>query len=213
LAATKEWQGSVEGKRRSLIEGRRIGNQLIEIRFHGRSETLEQEAPRFWCVELALSGRLKRKPRGPQDRSFWERAVTNPLKRDPAEPRGLEDALRCCREGRRVLFCSGHESPELARQCYQEFVAAVEEGQRAKRRVKRQGGPDEVEELLAQVSGWCSEQHGRQTQIAKAIGTKPQAINDWIHGRKKPAAKYALRLARFLYHHVRPAFNAFIRRE
>jgi DNA-binding XRE family transcriptional regulator len=89
-------------------------------------------------------------------------------------------------------------------------VAAVKEGQKA-RRLKRLGGPDEVEELLAQVSGWCSEQHGRQTQIAKAIGAKPQAINDWINGRKKPTAKYALRLARFLYHQVRPAFIAFIR--
>jgi DNA-binding XRE family transcriptional regulator len=89
-------------------------------------------------------------------------------------------------------------------------VAAVEEGQKA-RRLKRPGGPDEVEELLAQVSDWCSEQHGRQTQIAKAIGTKPQTINDWLNGRKRPTAKYALRLARFLYHQVRPAFNAFIR--
>jgi DNA-binding XRE family transcriptional regulator len=90
-------------------------------------------------------------------------------------------------------------------------VTAVKEGQKARRRLKRLSGRDEVEELLAQVSGWCSEQHGRQTQIAKAIGTKPQAINDWISGRKKPTAKYALSLARFLYHKVRPAFNAFIR--
>jgi hypothetical protein len=178
----RRWQESAEGKSRRIIEQCRIGNQRIEIRFHGRSETLEQEPPRFWYVHLALSGRPKRgraKPRGPEDRAFWELAASDPLARDPAEPRGLEDALRCCREGRRVLFSSGHESPELARQYYQEFVDAVKEGEKARRRLKRLGDPDELEELLAQVSGWCSEQRGRQTQIAKAIGTKPQTISQW----------------------------------
>lgn len=94
--------------------------------------------------------------------------------------KGFEDALRCCRADRRVLFSSEHESPELARQYYQEFVAAVKKGQRARRRLKRLSGPDEVEELLAQVSDWCSDQRGRQTQIVKAIGTKPQGINKAI---------------------------------
>jgi hypothetical protein len=59
-------------------------------------------------------------------------------------------------------------------------VVAVKEGEQARRRLKRLGDPDEVEELLDQVSGWCSEQHGRQTQIAKAIGTKPQTINVFL---------------------------------
>jgi DNA-binding XRE family transcriptional regulator len=90
-------------------------------------------------------------------------------------------------------------------------VAAVKEGEKTRRRVKRLAGPDEVEELLVLVSGWCSEQRGRQTQIAKAISTKPQTINDWINGRKKPTAKYALRMTRFLYQQVRPAFIAFIK--
>lgn len=92
-----------------FIAGCRIGSQRIEIRFDGLSKTLEREAARFWHVELAVSGRLKREPRGSKDALFWELGVSDPL-----------EALRCCREGRRILFSSEHESPELARQCYQE---------------------------------------------------------------------------------------------
>jgi hypothetical protein len=38
---------------------------------------------------------------------------------------------------------------------------------------------------LAKLGDWCAEKRGRQSDLARAIEATPQAVNDWLNGRKK----------------------------
>ena len=52
--------------------------------------------------------------------------------------------------------------------------------------------------LLAGLGDWCAEKRGRQTEVARAIGATPQAVNDWLNGRKKLSGEQTLRVQEFL---------------
>jgi hypothetical protein len=73
---------------------------------------------------------------------FWELGVSDPL-----------EALRCCREGRRILFSSEHESPELARQCYQES-AVVSSGRETKDACQLGVQPQQILSQVFGASSW-----------------------------------------------------------
>jgi hypothetical protein len=50
--------------------------------------------------------------------------------------------------------------------------------------------PSELSQsLLAQLAHWCGQGWGRQSYVAKAVGTTPQKVNDWLNGRKKMSAE------------------------
>jgi DNA-binding transcriptional regulator YdaS (Cro superfamily) len=55
-----------------------------------------------------------------------------------------------------------------------------------------------AQELLARLSFWCEQKWGRQSAVAKAIGTSPQIVNDWLAGRKSVTGEQALRVQEFL---------------
>jgi hypothetical protein len=74
---------------------------------------------------------------------------------------------------------------------HREAVKIIRDHQRA-------GRPEQTQMLLAVLSDWCGEKWGRQTQAARTIGATPQAVNDWLNGRKKMSAEQALRLAEYL---------------
>ena len=59
-------------------------------------------------------------------------------------------------------------------------------------------GPEKAQELLAELGDWCAEKRGRQSDLARAIGASPQAVNDWLNGRKKMTGEQALRVQEFL---------------
>ena len=57
---------------------------------------------------------------------------------------------------------------------------------------------DESERLLQDLRKWTSAKHGRQVEIARAIGTSKQKVSDWLSGRVKPGVRWHFEIRRFL---------------
>jgi hypothetical protein len=55
-----------------------------------------------------------------------------------------------------------------------------------------------TKQLLDALKAWCDEKYGRQTEIAKILGVKPQTVNDWFGGRKQLMGEQALAIQEFL---------------
>jgi len=55
-----------------------------------------------------------------------------------------------------------------------------------------------TERLLAELKSWCTKKYGRQSEIARAIGTYPQTVNAWFGGRKTPTSEQTLAIQEFL---------------
>jgi len=62
---------------------------------------------------------------------------------------------------------------------------------------------EKAQELLAQLAFWCEQEWGRQSLVARTVGTSPQMVNDWINGRKKMAGEQALRVEELLKKQLR----------
>jgi hypothetical protein len=59
--------------------------------------------------------------------------------------------------------------------------------------------PSELSQsLLAKLTYWCEQGWGRQTQVARTVGTTPQTVNDWLNSRKKMTGEQALRVLAFI---------------
>ena len=52
--------------------------------------------------------------------------------------------------------------------------------------------------LMEDLKSWCSRERGRQAEVARAIETTPQTVNDWLSGRKQLTGEQALALQEFL---------------
>jgi hypothetical protein len=50
------------------------------------------------------------------------------------------------------------------------------------------------EEFLIRLAIWCKGERGRQTDLAKEVGTTPQRVNDWLALRKTMSAEQVLRV-------------------
>jgi hypothetical protein len=48
-----------------------------------------------------------------------------------------------------------------------------------------------IERLIEDVSAWCSQKRGRQTELADLLGVHRSAITNWFAGRQGPTAKQA----------------------
>jgi len=57
--------------------------------------------------------------------------------------------------------------------------------------------PEEVELLLIELQAWCKEKHGRQRELADAIGVSEQVVSNWLYRRKNPSLPYWLKLVAF----------------
>jgi transcriptional regulator with XRE-family HTH domain len=55
----------------------------------------------------------------------------------------------------------------------------------------------EVDQLLADLRKWC-EPHGRQQQLADALGLKKAIVSHWINGRRKPSLDGFFKIQEFL---------------
>ena len=86
-------------------------------------------------------------------------------------------------------------TPENALNHHRLLSTAVRRHERLER---KSTGPEKAEELLALLGDWCAEKRGRQSELVRAIGATPQAVNDWLQGRKRMTGEQALRVKEFV---------------
>ena len=58
--------------------------------------------------------------------------------------------------------------------------------------------PPRTQYILDQLKVWCDAKYGRRTEVADELGLPPQAITDWLKGRRQPTAEQVLHLQDFL---------------
>ena len=52
--------------------------------------------------------------------------------------------------------------------------------------------------LLNELRQWCTEERGRQAEVARFLGVFPQAVSDWFAEKKQPTGEQALAIQEFL---------------
>jgi transcriptional regulator with XRE-family HTH domain len=55
-----------------------------------------------------------------------------------------------------------------------------------------------VRNLLNELRQWCTQQHGRQSEVARVLGVFPQAVSDWFLDKKQPTGEQVLAIQEFL---------------
>jgi DNA-binding transcriptional regulator YiaG len=189
------WWYMQGGMRRSRIRRDYINGRLIETSFTARSRSLD--GPHlFWLVSLsALPPAPDRPPRG---LVATIAAQLMPI----GTPRYsvLKDALRASPPFEWAAFFGTLEKALT-------IHAQIKNALRAKERLTEKM-PDKTQELLLELQFWCSQQWGRQTQVAKVVGTTPQTVNDWLTGRKKMTGEQALRVQELIARKVRSGSDA-----
>jgi transcriptional regulator with XRE-family HTH domain len=58
--------------------------------------------------------------------------------------------------------------------------------------------PSKLEALLKETKAWCAQKHGRQAQLARALGVHRYTVNLWLRGKQKPTAESVLQLEAFM---------------
>jgi len=56
----------------------------------------------------------------------------------------------------------------------------------------------EVDDLMERMADWCSQKHGRQQEIARAIGVSRQHVANLLARRRKPTLAQFLAIRDFL---------------
>ena len=56
----------------------------------------------------------------------------------------------------------------------------------------------ELEELLSGLRAWAEAKHGRQKELAEAMGVTENTISHWLGGRKRPSLAMFFKLKAFL---------------
>jgi len=54
--------------------------------------------------------------------------------------------------------------------------------------------------LLERAARWCAKRHGRQAELAEALGERRQTVNNWMALRQAPTSEQTLKLLQFLQH-------------
>jgi transcriptional regulator with XRE-family HTH domain len=57
---------------------------------------------------------------------------------------------------------------------------------------------DELKRVMQALKQWAKQGHGRQKQIADAIGVTEPTLSNWIAGRKRPSLAKFFALREFL---------------
>ena len=65
----------------------------------------------------------------------------------------------------------------------------------------------ELRKFMEQLKQWCSEERGRQAQLAQEFAVPRQLVNDWITLRKKPGLDKYFALQSFLNKQLRSNHN------
>jgi hypothetical protein len=170
------------GERLSRIKLDCVGNSLIETSFTGQSNALDGSLL-FWLVRFSGSAEpsTKRRP------GSLLAALDSPLGR---RCEALEEALLASPPFRLERYFGTLEAAL-------EFHALVKKRARAKERQSKKM-PEKTQELLVELQYWCEQKWGRQTQVARAVGTTPQIVSDWLSGRKKMTGEQTLRVQELL---------------
>jgi predicted XRE-type DNA-binding protein len=178
--ATKWWYAQ-GGARRSKIKIDCIGRFVVETSFRIASRVLD--GPHlFWQVTLSSPPPLK------DDSSGGFLSALNTILTPVCNT--LEEAWRAAPPWR---FHQRFGTREAAL----EFHALVKKQAGAKERMTKKM-PEKTQELLIELGYWCEQKWGRQAQVARAVGTTPQTVNDWLNGRKKMTGEQSLRVMELL---------------
>jgi hypothetical protein len=180
-----KWKEFGPGKRLSKLQYNATGNYSLAAGFNGESRSVD--GPHLW----------------------WETVVVKYESSAPARqknsPDGFLDVFTATLRKRcstlRELFKSESEAvyserlatPQEALATYQVALKSVRVHV-----IHSSVRPEPSQELLAQLAFWCEKGWGRQTALAKELGTTPQRVNDWLNGRKKMNADQALFVSEFL---------------
>jgi hypothetical protein len=64
--------------------------------------------------------------------------------------------------------------------------------------------PPKTRAIVDQLKEWCEAEYGRKSEVARAIGTKPQVITNWFGNWQGPTAEQILTVIDFLKNQERP---------
>jgi hypothetical protein len=174
------------GQKRSVLKRQLLGEYLIETRFYGEVQMVAGEEPNFWRVRLT-------KPPDPAVvlNSFLGALNSTIQSKMSGKAETIDEILR--HEGP-VEHELSFDTREDALNHHQQLCTAV----RRHERLKVGTGAEKAEALLAELGDWCAGKRGRQSELARAIGATPQAVNDWLQGRKRMTGEQALRVKEFV---------------
>src|SRR5262249_9518743 len=174
------------GRRLSKLRYDQVEKYSVETRFSGKSYS--PDGPHlFWSLEVTkYEGSPSHRSKDPS--GGFLTALEDTLALKCATIQQLFDAEP------RATYLEHFATREEALAAHAEMLKAVRKQARRAAIV-----PSELSQsLLAQLSYWCKQGWGRQTQVAKAVGTTPQTVNDWLNGRKKMTGEQALRASAFI---------------
>jgi transcriptional regulator with XRE-family HTH domain len=57
---------------------------------------------------------------------------------------------------------------------------------------------EELAELISNLRTWAWQQHGRQKELATAMGVSEETVSRWLAGKKRPSLKKFFELRDFL---------------
>lgn len=63
--------------------------------------------------------------------------------------------------------------------------------------------PKELDDLMGRLASWCKDKHGRQKELAEALGVNQDTVSHWLALRKKPSLDQYFSLKDFLAKHRR----------
>jgi DNA-binding transcriptional regulator YiaG len=55
-----------------------------------------------------------------------------------------------------------------------------------------------IRKLLNELQQWCSQEWGRQAEVARVLGVFPQTVSAWFADQKQPTGEQALAILEFL---------------
>ena len=181
------WYALRGGQKRSVLKRQLLGDYLIETSFYGEVQIVEGEEPNWWRV------RLTKPPNPAPGAGNSLMAVLNSTIQSKMSGKAetIDEILRA--QGpveHQLSFSTSEDALNHMRQ----LAGAV----RKHERLRQATGPEKAQELLALLGDWCAEKRGRQSELARAIGATPQAVNDWLQGRKRMTGEQALRVKEFV---------------
>jgi hypothetical protein len=180
----RSWWAKRGGSGSVRIKFKMLDEFLIETVFKGKAYSLNSDEPCFWHV-------LVTRPPNPSFAHGFMSALKKDLNQKCAsKPETLAEVLKKGGTAN-ILYEREFSAQADALNHHREAMNAI-------RAYQRTGRPEQAQILLADLSDWCNERWGRQTQVARVIDTSPQAVNDWLNGRKKMTAEQALRIVEFL---------------
>jgi len=174
------WYFLKKGKRKSVLRVDSIGNRIVSTIFKGVSRALDG-SHRFF--QVSLIGCVPTK-------SQWLGPLTLPIGTPRFE--NLEEALAASPP---LTWSAKYESREEALQTHQKILKHLKA---QARRTASATLSDLYEEFLIKLQIWCEQARGRQTALAKQIGTTPQTVNDWLARRKMMTGVQVLQVQKIL---------------